>query len=150
MSRYTMPVEQSDIEGILPHRSPFLYVDRIISADEQTITGEKHYGEDEYFFKGHFPGYPVVPGVILVESMAQCGGAGLGVAGKIEDSLFFLAGIEKAKFRRQVRPGETVRFEIENKRVSGLMIRQKGKALVGEEVAAEAEWFCIMQKKDQL
>lgn len=144
-----MPVEQEGIKQLLPHRSPFLFVDRIISSSNEEIVGEKCFGEDEFFFQGHFPEYPVVPGVLLVESMAQCGGAGLGASGKIRDALFFLAKVENAKFRRQVRPGETVRFVIENKRVSGMMIRQAGKAFVGEELAAEAQWLCIMQPKEK-
>ena len=87
----------------------------------------------------------MVPGVILVESMAQTGGAGvreLGILG--DDALFFLATIEKAKFRRQVRPDDLVRFEITNLRLSPRMIRQSGKAYVGEELACEAEWMCIV------
>jgi 3-hydroxyacyl-[acyl-carrier-protein] dehydratase len=86
----------------------------------------------------------VVPGVILVETMAQCGGAGIKALDKVGNALFFLASIEKAKFRRQVRPNEEVRLEIENLRISAKMIKQSGRALVGDEVAAEAEWLCLV------
>lgn len=138
----------SEIEKLLPHRDPFLFVDEIIEATKEKIIAKRVFTEKEYFFKGHFPEYPVVPGVILVETMAQCGGAGLrklGVMG--DDALFFFATVDKVKFRRQVRPGDEVRCEIENLRVSPKMIKQQGKAYVGDEVAAEAEWMCLVGSK---
>jgi 3-hydroxyacyl-[acyl-carrier-protein] dehydratase len=134
----------SEITELLPHRKPFLYVDSLESATEEHIVGHKTFGSNEYFFEGHFPEYPVVPGVILVESMAQCGGAGVRSLGKLGDALFFLASIEKSKFRRQVRPEETVRMEIDNLKVSTRMLKQRGTAYVGDEVAAEAEWLCLV------
>jgi 3-hydroxyacyl-[acyl-carrier-protein] dehydratase len=135
----------SEIEELLPHREPFLFIDEIISADKEKIVARHVFTEKEFFFRGHFPGSPVVPGVILVETMAQAGGAGLRKTGVLGgDSLFFLGTIDKAKFRRQVRPGDEVRLEIENLRVSGKMIKQAGKAFVGDEVAAEAEWMCLV------
>jgi 3-hydroxyacyl-[acyl-carrier-protein] dehydratase len=134
----------SEITELRPHRKPFLYVDSLESYTEDRIVGYKTFSTDEYFFVGHFPDYPVVPGVILVETMAQCGGAGVKALGKLGDALFFLATVEKAKFRRQVRPGETVRLEIENLKTSARMLKQKGTAFVGEEVAAEAEWLCLV------
>jgi 3-hydroxyacyl-[acyl-carrier-protein] dehydratase len=83
--------------------------------------------------------------VILVETMAQSGGAGLRKLGILGDgALFFLATVDKVKFRRQVRPGDKVRSEIENLRVSPRMIKQAGKAFVGDELAAEAEWMCLI------
>jgi len=135
----------TDIESLLPHREPFLFVDEIIEADKDKIVAKHVFSEKEYFFKGHFPEYPVVPGVILVETMAQSGGAGLRKLGILgAGSLFFLATVDKVKFRRQVRPGDEVRSEIENLRVSPKMIKQAGKAYVGEELAAEAEWMCLV------
>lgn len=135
----------NEIEQLLPHRSPFLFVDVIDEITDQRIVARHVFKDTEFFFAGHFPQYPVVPGVILIETMAQAGGAGLRKAGVLGgDALFFLATVDKAKFRRQVRPNEEVRLEIENLRVSGKMIKQAGKAYVGTELAAEAEWLCLV------
>jgi 3-hydroxyacyl-[acyl-carrier-protein] dehydratase len=138
------------IEELLPHREPFLFVDEIVRADTEKITARHIFTEGEFFFAGHFPGYPVVPGVILVETMAQSGGAGLRKLGILGgDALFFLASVDKVKFRRQVRPGEELRSEIKNLRISPNMIKQSGKAYVGDELAAEAEWLCLVGSEKQ-
>ncbi len=135
----------NEIEQLIPHRAPFLFVDRIEAADSEKITAYRKFTEEDFFFQGHFPEYPVVPGVILVETMAQAGGAGLRKIGVIGDnSLFFLGTVDKVKFRRQVRPGDEVRLEITNLRVSPRMIKQAGRAFVGDELAAEAEWMCLV------
>ncbi|NOY09909.1 MAG: beta-hydroxyacyl-ACP dehydratase [Spirochaetes bacterium] len=135
-----------DIKELLPHRKPFLFVDRIEKADEKEIVGYKIFSNDEFFFQGHFPGYPLVPGVILIESLAQCGGAGISNLGVLDDSLIFLASVTKAKFRKQVRPGDEIRMVITNKRISKAMLRQSGIAYVNGEIAAEAEWLCLVGK----
>ena len=146
MREWGLRETMNEIENLLPHREPFLFVDEIVEAAMEKIVASHVFTEKEFFFKGHFPEYPVVPGIILVETMAQSGGAGLRKLGVLGDEgLFFLATVDKVKFRRQVRPGDKVRSEIENLRVSSRMIRQSGKAYVGEELAAEAEWMCLIK-----
>jgi 3-hydroxyacyl-[acyl-carrier-protein] dehydratase len=133
----------TDIKDILPHRDPFLFVDRIEKADEKEVIGFKRFTGSEFFFAGHFPGFPVVPGVILVETLAQCGGAGSRMYTGFQ-GLFFLATVDKVKFRRQVRPGEELRMVIRNLRVTKRMCRQSGMGYVGEELAVEAEWLSLI------
>jgi len=141
----------TDIKSLLPHREPFLFVDRIEKADDAEVIAYRRFTEAEFFFRGHFPGYPVVPGVILVETMAQCGGAGARLLGKFEpNALFFLASVDKVKFRSQVRPGDEIRFHIRNPRMSPRMIKQSGAAYRGETVVAEAEWMCLVGSQDAL
>lgn len=131
------------ITDVLLHRPPFLFVDKIEEADEKHTVGRYTYKEDEFFFKGHFPEHPVVPGVLLIELMAQVGGAGCAYADIMEPGLFVLATVEKVKFKKQVRPLDTCIVNVENVRVSTKLIRQKGTVTVDGELAATATWLCV-------
>ncbi|HNY21547.1 MAG TPA: 3-hydroxyacyl-ACP dehydratase FabZ [Treponemataceae bacterium] len=142
---------RAGIEKLLPHRDPFLFVDSIDVTNEEEIVARHVFTEAEFFFKGHFPEYPVVPGVILCETMAQAGGAGLVKRGALPtDALFLFASLDKVKFRNQVRPGDEVRIVVKNLRVSARMIKQSGVAYVGEKIACEAEWMCLVGSKGEV
>ena len=137
------------IAEILPHRYPFLLVDRVLELDAgQRIVALKNVTANEPFFQGHFPGYPVMPGVLIVEAMAQAGailvlGGMEGAHGKIP----FFAGIDGARFRRQVVPGDTLRLELTVVRQRGASCRLAGKAWVGDALAAEAEIFAMVGER---
>jgi 3-hydroxyacyl-[acyl-carrier-protein] dehydratase len=136
----------TNIRDLLPHREPFIFVDALESVSMEEIRAFRVFKPEEKMFEGHFPGYPIVPGVILIEAMAQAGGAGVKEL-SVTGGFFVLGVVEKAKFRRQVRPGERVDMVIHNLKLSRKIIRQKGKALVGGELAAEAEWLCLMMEE---
>lgn len=142
----------TNVESYLPHRKPFLFVDAFdISSDGKTITGSRAFTEDDFFFKGHFPGYPVVPGVILVEAMAQCGGAAMVKQAQVPDnSDFFLASIKDVKFKRKVLQGETFDMRITTVRtMKNRFLIQHGQGYVNGEEAIEAEWICAMVPREE-
>jgi 3-hydroxyacyl-[acyl-carrier-protein] dehydratase len=137
-----------EITDVLLHRDPFLFVDEIVEANEKKIVGSYTYKESEFFFKGHFPTHPVVPGVLQIELMAQVGGAGLAYAKILEPGqLFVLGSVEKAKFRQEVKPNDKCIVEVENLRVSKIGIKQKGCVKVDGKIVSEATWLCLLVKE---
>jgi 3-hydroxyacyl-[acyl-carrier-protein] dehydratase len=130
------------LEHYLPHRPPFLFLDDV-HLEGSEILASRVFKEDEWFFKGHFPSYPVVPGVILVEALAQAGGVGAKLLGVKPQSMFVFAKIRSATFRRQVRPGDKVEMRIHVVKSNALVIHQKGVGTVDGDVAVEAEWIAM-------
>jgi beta-hydroxyacyl-ACP dehydratase FabZ len=134
------------IQRILPHRFPFLLVDRIVELEPRTrIVGIKQVTINEQFFAGHFPGAPVMPGVLQIEALAQVGAIlALREFEDRENKIPFFTGIESARFRRPVVPGDTLRLEVIALRVGTKVQRMKGVATVGGQVACEAEILSII------
>ena len=144
-----MTLDINEIQEILPHRPPFLLVDRILELEPQKrIVGIKNVTINEPFFAGHFPNFPVMPGVLIIEAMAQTGG--VLVLRDVPDSemkLVFFAAIEEAKFRRPVLPGDQMRLEVEVLSRRNTFCRMKGKALVDGQLAAEVVILCKIAEK---
>jgi beta-hydroxyacyl-ACP dehydratase FabZ len=133
------------IREILPHRYPFLLVDRIEELEAERVVGIKNVTVNEPFFAGHFPDYPVMPGVLIIEAMAQV--AGVLVLSGIPDrksKLVLLAGVDGAKFRKPVRPGDQLRMEMKILRSRASMAKVSGTATVDGAIVAEAEMLCVL------
>jgi len=135
-----------EIKNVIPHRYPFLLVDRVTEIEEgKRVVGYKNVTANEPFFQGHFPEYPVMPGVLIVEALAQLGA--IGVLGMEENKgkLGFLAGLDRCRFKRQVKPGDQLKLEVEITRMRGVIGKGKGIASVDGEVACEAEIMFAIQ-----
>ncbi len=133
------PLGPAEIQGLIPHRYPFLLVDRIDELEPGVrAVGVKNVTQNEPFFQGHFPGYPVMPGVLIIEALAQVGAVGVLAGGEHRDKLALFAGIDGVRFRRQVLPGDVLTLEVEIERLKGRAGRGKGRATVGGERVCEA------------
>ena len=142
-------LDSEGIKKLLPHRYPFLLVDRIIElAPLKRIVGIKQVSANESFFQGHFPGAPVMPGVLIVEAMAQCGA--VLVLSDIPDrdkKLFLFGGVDKARFRKPVVPGDQLRMECEIVQKRSNSVKLRGVATVDGELVAEAEMLSVMVER---
>jgi 3-hydroxyacyl-[acyl-carrier-protein] dehydratase len=136
-----LPLDVKGIMEILPHRYPFLLVDRIVELERgKTITGIKNVTMNEPFFQGHFPGEPVMPGVLILEAMAQVGSILACLSDReMIGRLAYFAGVDKARFRRIVRPGDQLVLRLAMIKQKGRIIKMAGQAFVDEQLATEAE-----------
>ncbi|EUJ24163.1 3-hydroxyacyl-ACP dehydratase FabZ [Listeria grandensis] len=129
----------SEIKKILPHRYPFLLVDRVVELDDKKVVAIKNVTANEEFFNGHFPDYPVMPGVLIVEALAQTSGIAMMQVEGNKGKIGLFAGIDGCRFKRQVVPGDQLRLEAEILRLRGSIAKAKVKATVDEELVCEAE-----------
>jgi UDP-3-O-[3-hydroxymyristoyl] N-acetylglucosamine deacetylase/3-hydroxyacyl-[acyl-carrier-protein] dehydratase len=136
-----------EIMKVLPHRYPFLLVDRILELEEgKRVVGVKNVTMNEPFFQGHFPGHPVMPGVLIIEAMAQVGGMLLlGAMDQPEKKVVYFMSLDNVKWRKPVRPGDQLRFELEVRQIRGRVCRMHGEAFVDGDVVAEADMAAMVR-----
>ena len=131
-------LESQEIQDIIPHRYPFLLVDRIIELDKgKRAVGIKNVSNGDSFFQGHFPGHPIMPGVLIIEALAQVGTVAILTMPEYEGYLGLFAGLDDVKFKKQVIPGDQLRLEVELVKLRKTFGVAKGRAYVGEDLAAE-------------
>ncbi|MGQ0765129.1 MAG: UDP-3-O-acyl-N-acetylglucosamine deacetylase [Gemmatimonadota bacterium] len=142
-------IEIGEIMRSLPHRYPFLLVDRVIEYEAgKRVVGIKNVTINEWFFEGHFPDHPVMPGVLIIEAMAQVGGILLmGTQGDKENKVVYFTSLDNVKWRKPVTPGDQLRFELDVMQIRGTVCRMKGVARVGEHVVCEAEMSAMLRNK---
>ena len=128
-----------EIMDIIPHRYPFLLIDKVIKIEENKITAIKNVTANEYYFQGHFPTEPVMPGVLIIESLAQAGAVALLSKDEFKGKIAYFAGINNAKFRRKVFPGDTLRLEVELTKIRGKAGVGYGIAYVEDKKVCEGE-----------
>ena len=138
-----------EVQAILPHRYPFLLVDRVVEFDSgRRAVGLKNVTVNDPYFQGHFPGRPVFPGVLIVEALAQLGGVLAIRSSSVEGSpIVYLTGIDKAKFRKPVIPGDQIRLEVEVIKRRPPFWKMQGKAFVGNDLVCEAESTAMLQSE---
>ena len=138
-----------EIMKVLPHRYPFLLVDRILELeDKKRIVGLKNVTMNEPFFQGHFPGHPIMPGVLIIEAMAQVGGILLmGQIDGYESKVVYFMSLDNVKFRRPVKPGDQLRFELDILQIRGMVCKMHGVAKVDGEVVCEADMAAMVRDK---
>ena len=146
-----VPLGAAEIRELIPHRYPFLLVDRIIELEPGVrAVGIKNVTQNEPFFQGHFPDYPVMPGVLIIEAMAQVGAVGVMAGGEHKEKLALFAGIDGVRFRRQVVPGDVLRMEVEIDRLKGRVGRGTGRAAVGGERVCEARLMFAFAERGEV
>jgi len=136
----------NEIMKLIPHRYPFLLVDRVVEMEAgKRIVALKNVTANEPYFAGHFPGYPVMPGVLMIEALAQAGGVLLYASQpELQGRIMYFAGIDNARFRRPVRPGDVLRLEVVFTASKRSLTKMTGRALVDGEVAAEADLSAVV------
>jgi len=149
MAKERRVLEIEDIMRVLPHRYPFLLVDRILEIEAgKRVVGVKNVTINEPFFQGHFPGHPIMPGVLIIEAMAQVGGMLLlGAVPDPETKVVYFTSLNNVKWRRPVKPGDQLRFELDLLQVRGSMCKMVGVAKVDGEIVAEAEMGAMVRDK---
>ncbi|WP_078378659.1 3-hydroxyacyl-ACP dehydratase FabZ [Sutcliffiella halmapala] len=143
-----MTLDINQIKEIIPHRYPFLLVDKIIEIEEgQRAIGIKNVTANEEFFQGHFPEFPVMPGVLIVEALAQVGAVAMLKKEENKGRLAFFTGIDNCRFKKQVIPGDQLRLEVEMTRVRGSIGKGKGIATVDGQLVCELEMMFALGQK---